>query len=264
MTSELPNISEEQFQLYRNYANFRDVGDLQRHLIAIQEQLLKEGEINYKCIERYKFACTRLYERFFYKNIVSLGKELLEKGEAPYFLDVGCCTGTDLRKLLIDGYPSNFLMGMDIQQSYIECGYKLFRDSPKTCPIQFIVNDLFSIDESYSLCHTISIVHAGSVFHLFQDYETIARFLEKIVLLLKPNGVLAGGHVCTEESVEYYRESKQLYKYYMGINDFRELLQSKGFVDIQLETQPRLDEEDHFTAFWISFYAVFQPKSDIS
>ncbi|KAI8358535.1 S-adenosyl-L-methionine-dependent methyltransferase [Blakeslea trispora] len=256
----MPDIPKELFQLYHNYAHFHEVSDLQEHLITIQEQLLRVITINYKCIERYKFACTRLYERFFYQDILSKGKKELEKGGSPYFLDVGCCTGTDLRKLLVDGYPKDFLLGMDVEQSYIDCGYKLFKDDPKTCSIRFIVNDLFSLDDSHSLCHSISIVHAGSVFHLFPDYETIARFLGKIIMLLKPNGVLVGGHVCTEESMEHYRESKKSFKYYMGVNDFRELLRSKGFVDIQLETQPRLDEEDDFTAFWISFYAVFRPE----
>ncbi|RCI05357.1 hypothetical protein CU098_013520, partial [Rhizopus stolonifer] len=242
------------------YSKIQDVEILQSHLIAIKEKLLKQGKINYKCIERYKFAYSRVQERFFYNDLIKIGQRLLEQKQNPYFLDIGCCTGTDLRKLLLDGYPKDYLIGIDIEECYIECGYELFKDSPTTCPIQFMVNDLFSLDEKHPLCDSISILHVGSVFHLFSDNQMVHEFLNKITWLLKAGGVLVGGHVCSDQSNEYFSHAKQTYKYYMGIEDFRQLLIKQGFSNIRIETQPRLEDEDDFTAFWISFYAVYSPK----
>ena len=43
-------------------------------------------------------------------------------------MDVGCCFGTDLRVLAHDGIPSHQLIGMDIENEFIELGYELFCD----------------------------------------------------------------------------------------------------------------------------------------
>jgi hypothetical protein len=171
--------------------------------------------------------------------------------------------GTDLRKLLIDGYPKDCLIGMDIESSYIDCGYKLFQDDPATCPIQFLVNDLFTIDKSNNLCNTIEVVHTGSVFHLFSDQQMIRQFLHRITWLLRPGGLLLGGHVCADQSTQYFRQSTNRFKFYIGIDEFKALLNQEGFTAIKIKTDPRLldqeEEDEGFITFWISFSAVYRP-----
>ena len=44
------------------------------------------------------------------------------------FLDVGCCLGTDMRKLVFDGVPAQNLVGIELRQQYIDLGFDLFRD----------------------------------------------------------------------------------------------------------------------------------------
>lgn len=163
--------------------------------------------------------------------------------------------GTDLRKLLLDGYPRDFLIGMDIEQHYIDCGYLLFKDNPETCPIQFIV------DEEWEPVEKMTIVHAGSVLHLFPNMEGIRQFLKKMTRMLKKGGVLVGGHVCADRPVEFFRESTQKVKYYMGLDEFKQLLILEGYTDIEIETTSRVGENEDFTAFWVSFYAVYNPQS---
>jgi trans-aconitate methyltransferase len=158
----------------------------------------------------------------------------------------------------LDGYPSEYLMGMDIEQSYIDCGYMLFKDSPETCPIQFIVDTT----DNWQPEEKMFVVHAGSVFHLFMDGDTTRAFIKRIVKMLRPGGILVGGHVCTDQSMQYYRPSTKSLKFYMGLEDFKEMLISEGFSDIEIETMSRLgDEEEDFKAFWISFYAAYHPIS---
>ncbi|KAL7319276.1 hypothetical protein PS15m_002433 [Mucor circinelloides] len=255
-------FSEETIQLYREYVGVDKIQDLESHLTAIQQTLAEQGRINYRCIQRFKFAFSRICERFFYKDLIRLGQTLEQQQKAPYFLDIGCCTGTDLRKMILDGYPKDYLIGMDIEQCYIDCGYKLFKDDPATCPIRFIIDDLFTFEKTHVLCNTISIVHAGSVLHLF-DLDQIAQFIHRATWLLKPGGILAGGHVCADRSTHYFRQATKSLKYYMAIDEFKQILEREGFTDIRMETQPRIAEEDDeerdFTAFWVSFYAVYSP-----
>lgn len=163
-----------------------------------------------------------------------------------------------MRKLLLDGYPKDYLIGLDIEQSYIDCGYALFKDSPETCPIEFIVGDLLS--STCVLTQKMAVIHAGSVFHLFIDIHLMRQFLQKLTGFLNPGGLLVGGHVCAEKSTQYFRESTNSMKFYLGIHEFEKLLISEGFTNIELETKPRIGREhEDFTAFWVSFCAVYQP-----
>ncbi|KAI8984501.1 hypothetical protein BDF20DRAFT_860313 [Mycotypha africana] len=263
MTENNLEICTTVYNLYKSYAHCNDSRDLKRHLIQIQQDLLEKGEINYRCIERFKFAYPRIKDRFFYEKILKLGQAL--KNEKPYFLDIGCCTGTDLRQLFIDGYPKECLIGLEMQQCYIDCGYSLFRDNTHTCPIRFLTENLFDIDDQHPLYKKVKIIHAGSVFHLFNSSEDIEKCIYQTTELLQPGGLLVGGHVCADRSVRYYRQSTNSVKYLSGIDDFKQLLSKQRFTDIQIETHPRLGEEENeqsdFTAFFVSFSAVYNPHS---
>jgi hypothetical protein len=166
----------------------------------------------------------------------------------------------------LDGYPKQYLIGSDVDQTYIECGYTLFRDSKETCPIQFIVGDIFSSNTLSSIYKgKIAIVHAGSVFHLFDGEETSLAFLKRIVLLLKPNGgMLVGGHVISDKSVVFYRPSTKSDKFLMGKDVFYNMLISQGFTDIKMEINPKQNEgrdyeQYNIKAFWLAFSAVYKP-----
>lgn len=153
---------------------------------------------------------------------------------------------------------------MDILQKYIDIGYHQFKDSPSTCPIQFIIQDIFKINSNYFLANTISIIHAGSVFHLFKDDEMVLLFLKKASLLLKPGGVLVGGHVSSDKTIKFHRKSTNTMKYFMDAEKFTFLLTQSGYSQIKLETVPKVESsrdaclEDN-NLYWMSFYAVYTP-----
>lgn len=67
---------------------------------------------------------------------------------------------------------------MDNEQSYTDYNYELSRDDPATCPIQFLITEIFSND----LYTTGDIVRTESVFRLFLVYQMIRRFLHWILL----------------------------------------------------------------------------------
>jgi ubiquinone/menaquinone biosynthesis C-methylase UbiE len=62
----------------------------------------------------------------------------LKDGQA--FLDIGCCFGQVIRKLVYDGVPSENIYGADFREDFIELGHELFRDKA-TLRTKFIIGD---------------------------------------------------------------------------------------------------------------------------
>ncbi len=60
-------------------------------------------------------------------------------------LDVGCCFGQDLRKLVVDGVPSERLVGLEPESKFLDLGFELFADR-ELFKGQMIAGNLF--DES--------------------------------------------------------------------------------------------------------------------
>jgi len=109
--------------------------------------------------------------------------ERLKTGEQN-FLDLGCCFGQELRKLVADGAPPENLYGADLNPEFFDLGYKLFRDKD-TLTSKFIAADIFDPgSELHELDGKIDILYAGSFLHLF-SYEGQINACKAIVKLLR-------------------------------------------------------------------------------
>ena len=96
------------------------------------------------------------------------------------FLDVGCCFGQDVRRLIFDGAPIANVHGSDLQQPFLDLGYDLFQDHDKLPRSTFIAADVFDAGPESGLQQfesKVDIIHAASFFHLFgyQDSATVGR-----------------------------------------------------------------------------------------
>lgn len=125
--------------------------------------------------------------------------------------------GTDVRRLVHDGYPASRILGCDLRPEYIESGYTLYRDKG-TCAIRFIAADIFDLPTNTApskvlsepaahtpdlsevtdlsqLIGTLSHIYTGALFHLF-DEETQYGLAVRLALLLKktPGAVVFGRH----------------------------------------------------------------------
>ncbi|KAI8086237.1 S-adenosyl-L-methionine-dependent methyltransferase [Halteromyces radiatus] len=252
-------------QLYSNYVGIQTIKELQSHLQFIQQQLKKIGT-SYRCIEHYKFASSRMTQRFFYSMLLKYGQQY----DKPFLLDIGCCTGTDLRQLYLDGYPKDYLVGIDTSSHYIDCGYDLFRDRSQ-CPIIFMIGDIFN-DELLNEKQWM-VVMAGSVIHLFQDMDQVERFVKRMTQLLQSGGLFVGAHVSMLHTGTVSRQvnGQTKNKFYIGQDDFHVILTRYGFKEIQFETEQRIPEEEEeeeedtclldsiHHLFWLSFSAIYSP-----
>jgi SAM-dependent methyltransferase len=145
----------------------------------------------YPCIGHVRFLELTTTTHPKYSEILTC----LQAGQS--FLDVGCCFGQDIRKLLYDGVPSSTNMyGIDIEPAFFQLGYDLFRDR-NTLEATFLEADLIKsqhpLPSLEPILGKIDIISAQSLFHLFNldDQKTVARHL---ISLTKPgNGAMIAG-----------------------------------------------------------------------
>lgn len=132
-----------------------------------------------------------------YKNVLN---RLQSSGHK--LLDVGCCFGQEMRKLVYDGAPAELLYGIDIEPTFISLGYELFKDHGKL-QSTFIVGDIFDLDLD-NFRGEIDIVLAKAFFHLF-SWEQQVLIGQLLVSLLKsrPGSMVFGMHLGSVKPGEY-------------------------------------------------------------
>lgn len=119
--------------------------------------------------------------------------------------------GSDLRKVVKDGYPSSNVFGCDLHREYLMLGHKLYQDAD-TCAINFFTADIFDVSTTPSPdapaashphdCHDLESlrgrlthIYTGSLFHLFDEDNQRALALRLALLLTRKSGaVMFGRH----------------------------------------------------------------------
>ena len=168
------------------------------------------------------------------------------------FLDLGCCLGQDLRKLVLDGAPSENLYGLDIEERFLALSYEMFRDSD-TLKSKFVVQDMLLVDETEadsaeylpvpdnsgssssassslpykiplaSLSGQISIIAANSFFHLY-NYSDQLQLAKRVVRLLEPErgALILGRQVGSTVPGEYTAVNNEGTRYSHDVASFRQ------------------------------------------
>lgn len=109
----------------------------------------------------------------------------LKEGGAKY-LDIGCCLGQDIRKLVMDGAPAENLYGAELHAPFINVSYELFRDHGLAAT--FMEADALDISGDSPLAKlkgNVDFVHLGMVLHVF-GWNNQRTVLENCISLLKP------------------------------------------------------------------------------
>lgn len=113
-------------------------------------------------------------------------------------LDLGCGLGQALRQFRDDGVDGSRLFGLDSSAHLISSGYDLFQDR-NSLGAHFTVGDVTDPDDLglEELNGQVSIIHAGSFFHLFSWNEQL-YIGKRLVGFLQPgirNAFIYGRHV---------------------------------------------------------------------
>lgn len=120
------------------------------------------------------------------------------KSAGTTYLDIGCCFGQDLRQLVLDGVPSERLIGLDIAVPLMEHGYELFRDR-QTLHSRFFEVDIFQGSSQGPRWtdleqHGADVIHCSAFFHLFPLEDQLAA-AKQITKLVKKDGVIVGRQI---------------------------------------------------------------------
>ena len=157
----------------------------------------------FPCIGRMRFLDFSLSTMPSYSKI--LGSLSREK-DPTTLLDVGCCVGQDLRKLVVDGAPGSQVVGAELQPEFIDLGYDLFMDR-ESYKGRFVLGDVFEDTPGSAmkaLDRTIDIVHISSFLHLWAWDGQVSAAVRLIEFLKnKPGTIILGRQLGSSKPGEY-------------------------------------------------------------
>jgi SAM-dependent methyltransferase len=133
------------------------------------------------------------------------------KSESSGFalLDLGCGFGQNIRQLVLDGAAQSSLVGADLSQGLIDCGFDYFQDRDRLTS-EFIVGDV--LDEESAIARQAAarfdVVWAACFFHLW-DWDKQLEASVAASKLLKPvsGSTVIGWQIGAEPARNFVRES---------------------------------------------------------
>ncbi|KAG1808902.1 uncharacterized protein BJ212DRAFT_1467045 [Suillus subaureus] len=145
------------------------------------------------CIRESIFAEPRIDHHFQHQEVQETRRS------RPYrmtLVDLGCCMGTDLRKLVVDGFPVLDIMGLDIENRFFDIGRLMYNegDTPSIKFKQTDALDPLFCERNARLESKFDFVHSANVLHLFQTEGQLA-FIRSMAFLVKPGGLMWGRQV---------------------------------------------------------------------
>ncbi|KAE9372774.1 hypothetical protein N431DRAFT_467011 [Stipitochalara longipes BDJ] len=187
--ADLPELDSQAHEIFVNYSHLPP-DKIQTHVLKKREEAWKI--FPFPCIGQMRFLDFSLAKMPSYDNIL---ERLCDSTAPARLLDVGCCFGQDLRRLVADGAPSEHLVGLELESQFLDLGFDLFVDH-ELFKGQMIAGNLF--DESpnaplASLRGSIDIAHAASFFHLFNWDDQVNAGVHLVRLMRNTPGALVLG-----------------------------------------------------------------------
>ncbi|KAL7932845.1 hypothetical protein V8C35DRAFT_305628 [Trichoderma chlorosporum] len=183
---DLPEDIEPFRQLLKGYSKVPP-NETDELLINMRQRLWEVAM--YPCIGRWSFLNLRSMQDSHFETALKRLKNStgLDVGASSVdtLLDIGCCIGQMLRKLVHDGIEPARLFGTDLHPEFISIGTELFRD--EGCGLTFAAGDMLDPDDKAldKLNGKITLIHAANFFHLF-TWEEQVKLGVRIARFLKP------------------------------------------------------------------------------
>ncbi|KAF8075123.1 hypothetical protein FPV67DRAFT_616075 [Lyophyllum atratum] len=182
------SLKDKELAFFQEQTGLKDEAELKKHIISVQEKAYEV--FHYRCIRRFGFTQLKISRLPVYENAL----QLVKKFPNALFLDIGCCFGNDIRKIVADGWPVENAIASDLHPEFWNYGHELFRSTPETFTATFIPGNAFdpaiisprepfyspgeigslteplqSLTSLTPLQGRISAIHASSFFHLFNE-----------------------------------------------------------------------------------------------
>ncbi|KAF5871520.1 putative methyltransferase domain-containing protein [Botrytis fragariae] len=192
-------------ELLEDYAGI-PLSEVEPHVYNIRKRAW--SIFPYPCIGAFQFLDIVITSSPYYPTLLS---RLASPGTK--FLDLGCCFGQVIRRLVYDGALPENLYGCDLRAEFFELGYDLFKDKDNLKSTLFKA-DIFDEDnvDMKRLEGDIDVIYAGSFLHLYgwDDQVKICKILARA--MKKEGSVLmgrqGGGKFAKEVTFPLHEENK--------------------------------------------------------
>ncbi|KAG2156752.1 uncharacterized protein EDB93DRAFT_1125401 [Suillus bovinus] len=218
LDESLYNLRPRDAAFYKELTGIEDDAALKQHILDIQAKAYKVAP--YGCIYLFLFTRRGLLDLPAYRQVLRIGRER----KSSIFLDVGCCFGSDIREVILDGFPAAQTIGTDLHQELWDLGHELFKSSPETFLAHFVRGDAFnpeilavappasmqtsgtstpdldSLTSLNPLRGCVSVIHATAFFHLFKEDQQLhmARAFAGL-LSSEPGSIILGVHTGAQQ-----------------------------------------------------------------
>ncbi|KAL4995726.1 hypothetical protein BDV10DRAFT_187766 [Aspergillus recurvatus] len=132
----LNKVADIAREIFRDYSGIPE-NQITAHVHHVRDQAW--DILPFPCISLFRFLDFPAYLQPVYPEVLSR----IKSGET--FLDLGCCFGQDIRKLVHDGAPGENLIGVDTEPRFLELGYQLFKDKV-SLKAHFLTGDVLAED----------------------------------------------------------------------------------------------------------------------
>ncbi|KAL1798332.1 hypothetical protein ACET3X_002369 [Alternaria dauci] len=175
-TKELEEPSPAVREIFEKYSKIAPA-DVVTHIKRVRDDAFTV--FPYPCLGNWGFLNFSIGVNPAYQEVL----RRIKNGEQ--FLDLGCCMGQDIRKLVHDGAPSEHTYASDLKKNFWDIGYDMFLDR-STLQTRFVEADIFDADsELKQMDGKMDMVNAASFFHLF-DWNQQVEAAKRVVQLLRP------------------------------------------------------------------------------
>jgi SAM-dependent methyltransferase len=237
--AELNHVPSAISELLSNYSHIPK--DQQKdHIKSIRDRAYKSHP--YPCLGRWRFLELDLASHPLYETEI-LTK--LSKESANWIcLDLGCCLGQDIRKLLYDGADPARVYGAELLPAFVDAGYELFRDEDKFPKEEHFITpaNVFDFSDESELSRKcdgrVGILHSTAVFHLF-DWDQQCIMARKCLQLMKKDAgrvLICGAQVGNVKPGEFPRSSGKGMRFRHDEKTWRQLW------DSVVQTEPWKDK----------------------
>eukprot|EP00475_Leptophrys_vorax_P018592 TRINITY_DN25451_c0_g1_i2.p1 TRINITY_DN25451_c0_g1~~TRINITY_DN25451_c0_g1_i2.p1 ORF type:complete len:333 (-),score=101.08 TRINITY_DN25451_c0_g1_i2:62-919(-) len=199
----------------------------------------------YRCIQSLSFLTPKIQNTLVYE-------EMLKRIDSVEIADLGCAFGQETRKLLLDGVKPKKITAIDLHDGYWNLSKKLFKDGDSIDSV--LVNTVFGdlakpvehggLDlENLDLLDKFDYAFALAVLHCLSQ-EQIEVFLSNVFKILKPNsgakffGWNVGTSTIAGNPIGAKTPQGNAERFWHTTESLRQLLNSKGFVNIQVVSKP--------------------------
>jgi len=159
------------------------------HVLQLWERCLAEASVMYRCVRELWFLQPKINLHFHYAEVLSTPKA----DPHARFMDLGCCFGTDTRRVITDGWKEESVVPVDVIPDFWNFGLQLYQDDALLrTKVQF--GDLTcddKLEHSLSEGGLFAHVWTGLVLHVL-DQAKAEALLRSVFRLLRPGGTYFG------------------------------------------------------------------------